>query len=142
MKTCAKCKISKKESDFSMKKADRGWLQPYCIPCNREHKSEWYKKNKKKVADKNKDHLNRNKRFVLDYLSNNPCVDCGEQDLVVLEFDHVSGTKRGNVTALMRARCSLETLKEEIDKCEVVCANCHKRRTYKDSYRIKSAGVV
>jgi len=58
---------------------------------------------------------------------NHPCVGCGETDPVVLEFDHVRGEKKWNV-AMCYGR-SMESLVEEIAKCEIRCANCHRRRT-------------
>lgn len=63
------------------------------------------------------------------YLSEHPCVDCGERDVLVLQFDHVRGVKKGNVTDLVREACSIRTLLREIEKCDVRCANCHQRRT-------------
>ena len=65
----------------------------------------------------------------LEYLLSHPCVDCGEKDPVVLEFDHVRGVKEWNVSLLVRSNSSWKRVLEEIEKCEVVCANCHKRRT-------------
>lgn len=57
------------------------------------------------------------------------CVDCGyDKHPVALEFDHIPGTiKLNNVASLVRG--GLKKLFEEIDKCEVVCANCHRIRT-------------
>jgi hypothetical protein len=65
---------------------------------------------------------------VLDILERTVCTDCGEADPVVLEFDHV-GPKTGDVGQLVRDGVRLARLKEEIAKCEVVCACCHRRRT-------------
>jgi hypothetical protein len=73
--------------------------------------------------------LERNRDYVLLYLRLHPCVDCEESDPVVLEFDHVSGTKLGHVTKLMYQKKKLEVLAAEIAKCQVRCANCHRRKT-------------
>jgi predicted HNH restriction endonuclease len=68
----------------------------------------------------------RNRTFVTDYLSTHPCVDCGNSDIRVLEFDHVRGKKLINVSHAIKRTWSLKKLSEEIDKCEVRCANCHR----------------
>jgi hypothetical protein len=70
----------------------------------------------------------RNLLFLLEYLRGQPCVDCGEADPVVLDFDHV-GQKRWGVVQLAGRECSLTALEREIAECEVRCANCHRRRT-------------
>lgn len=80
----------------------------------------------------------RNRDFVLDHFTSHPCVDCGETDTAVLEFDHLpdKGAKIANVSNLVYRGASLQQLQNEIAKCEVVCANDHKRRT--DARRNKS----
>jgi hypothetical protein len=75
----------------------------------------------------------RNVRHMLDALTGG-CVDCGERDVVVLEFDHV-GDKRSNVTVLAWSECSLARLDEEIACCQVRCCNCHRRRTASERRR-------
>jgi hypothetical protein len=70
----------------------------------------------------------RNVTIVLETLECASCADCGEDDLVVLEFDHV-GEKRGNVSAMAWRGVSEEALRAEIARCDVRCANCHRRRT-------------
>ena len=78
----------------------------------------------------------RNHRHVLAVLERNPCVDCGESDPIVLDFDH-RGDKRSAVS-VMAAWASVATLEQEIAKCEVRCANCHRRKTLAErgSYRL------
>jgi hypothetical protein len=70
----------------------------------------------------------RNLVFLADYLESAPCVDCGEGDPVVLDFDHV-GVKRHGVVELAYREASIASLKREIAVCAVRCANCHRRRT-------------
>lgn len=67
---------------------------------------------------------------VYDYLLQHPCVDCGEQDFMVLEFDHVRGVKEYNISTILSDVMSLETLKVELAKCDVRCSNCHNRITH------------
>jgi hypothetical protein len=65
------------------------------------------------------------------YKATHPCVDCGESDPIVLQFDHLPEFGRSSRRHCVSSRTmSWKALKEEIAKCEVVCANCHCRRTY------------
>jgi hypothetical protein len=76
--------------------------------------------------------LARNRKYVEDYKRSHPCVDCGESDPVCLDFDHRDAVeKRVNVSKILSREASLETLAEEIAKCDMRCANCHRRRTAK-----------
>lgn len=60
-----------------------------------------------------------------------PCTDCGvKYPPYVMDFDHVRGTKKYNVSSMVSRGMSEKTLLEEIAKCEVVCSNCHRARTY------------
>lgn len=66
-----------------------------------------------------------------EYLATHPCVDCGETDIVVLEFDH-QRDKVGAITVMVNKPCGWDTIKAEIEKCLVRCANCHRRKTAKE----------
>jgi L-lysine 2,3-aminomutase len=70
----------------------------------------------------------RNLRLVREVLEASGCIDCGELDLLVLEFDHI-GPKGFNVTRGIWLEYSLERMTTEIAQCEVTCTNCHRRRT-------------
>jgi len=68
------------------------------------------------------------RRYALGLLSDGICADCGLADLLVLEFDHV-GPKTAEISSLIREGYRLERIIEEMRQCELVCANCHRRRT-------------
>lgn len=85
-----------------------------------------------KQKPRNREIWLRNLQFIYDYYSVHPCVDCGESDPIVLEFDHVRDSKIKAVSILVKGRYSLEAIQNEIDKCEVRCANCHKRKTARE----------
>jgi len=90
-----------------------------------------YIRNKEAYKWKDKKCIKRNKDFVLNHLRQHPCIDCGETDPIVLEFDHVKGVKFKELNYMTRNTYSIETIKKEIEKCEVRCANCHRRITAK-----------
>jgi len=77
-----------------------------------------------------------NQKRLVSYLRVHPCVDCGETDIVVLQFDHVRGKKFKEIGRMMA--CAWKTIEREIAKCVVRCANDHIRRTAKvqKSYRV------
>ncbi len=74
--------------------------------------------------------LSRSWEFVLRYLQGHPCIDCQESDPRVLEFDHRDpATKRAPVSVLVAEGYGLDAIAQEIAKCDVRCANCHRIRT-------------
>jgi hypothetical protein len=84
-----------------------------------------------KAAYRNKKYREFLRGKVYDYLSIHSCVDCGESDPVVLEFDHVREKKEWDIAKMLTQAYSWDTILKEIAKCDVRCANCHKRRTAK-----------
>ena len=68
-----------------------------------------------------------------EYKSNNPCVDCGETNPLVLDFDHVRGEKKRNISDMAHACCSINTIIEEMEKCDIRCSNCHRIATYNNN---------
>ena len=113
---------------------------------SREYHNEWYARNREKrrkqLAYYDEKNRERNRKFVCDYLTEHPCVDCGESDILVLEFDHRNGNKDKAVAVGVQARWGLERLAAEIAKCDVRCANCHRRKTMREAghYRISYLG--
>lgn len=82
------------------------------------------KESQKRQRDRNKVHMAR-------YLKEHPCVDCGEGDLRVLTFDHLPEfDKKFDIgRAVSGSTRAWDSILKEIEKCEVVCANCHMKRT-------------
>lgn len=66
---------------------------------------------------------------MLDYLRSKRCVDCGNNDIRVLEFDHKEGLDKIDNVGNMLYRNCWKTILKEIDKCEIRCANCHRIKT-------------
>jgi hypothetical protein len=81
------------------------------------------------------------REFAGAYLAAHPCVDCGEQDTEVLDFDHVAG-KVSLVSALVAWGAPSRRIEEEIARCEVRCANCHRRVTARRAGWSRVAGDV
>jgi len=78
-----------------------------------------------------KRHRIKIRKKVLDFLSDRSCVDCGEKDPIVLDFDHIKPDKKFKTVANMfPGHYSWKSVLSEIKKCEIRCANCHRRKTY------------
>tara|TARA_R110000824_G_scaffold2102_1_gene10027 strand:+ start:1966 stop:2337 length:372 start_codon:yes stop_codon:yes gene_type:complete len=94
----------------------------------------YYEANKDKVKSRtlirNKKQNYKNRKYIAFIKSLSECVDCGEDNTIVLEFDHVRGVKKNNVSDMANQSYSFRTIQKEIDKCEVRCANCHRIVTH------------
>lgn len=130
-KICNRCFIEKDINEFPST-IRRGAIA-YCRTCKKEYDREWHAKNKDRltvIKRKQRANIrNRNQKYITEYLLNHPCIDCGEKDIIVLEFDHREN-KVSNVSELIHL--SLSILIKEINKCDVRCANCHRRKTAKE----------
>ena len=131
---CQGCKESKPETEFYFRDAARTRRQSYCKTCKSQYNRTWYERNRtkhqadvarfKKVRKAELAELIRAAKDV-------PCADCGERyPPWVMDFDHVRGVKRGVVSYLASRTPPVATILDEIAKCEVVCANCHRARTF------------
>jgi|SRR3989338_2809541 len=78
-----------------------------------------------------KRHRIRIRGRLLAFLSAKACVDCGERDPIVLEFDHsIPQKKFKSISKMLSGHYSWNALEKEMKKCEIRCANCHRRKTY------------
>ena len=132
MKKCSRCTKTKEYSDFAKRSAAKDGLANWCKLCFKEYDRDRYRKGDKSRKDKNRlERIEKIRVLLWDYLCNSSCPDCGETDPEVLEFDHLDPSKKeANVSDMLRSR-SWESILGEIKKCEVVCANCHRKRTIK-----------
>lgn len=96
----------------------------------REHRRQWYENNKQVYLDRNRARYEENTRRLRE-IKNRPCMDCGGSfPHFVMDFDHRDGsTKLGTVAGLLRSSSSWVKIQIEIDKCDLVCVNCHRVRT-------------
>lgn len=141
MKICCSCKKKKYESDFNKNKIKKDGLNGICRKCSNERSRRYYiynkKNHRKSVRIRNIKIRKRNQQFIVDILLNSKCADCGISDIRVFEFDHCSGKKFKDISVMI-AYSNIEDLKKEIKKCDIVCANCHRIRTYKRNPSYKS----
>lgn len=131
MKNCARCTNTLDIECFAIQSKKTGKIDSYCRPCRRDYNNNLYKR-KDQIERKNKSNRQnklRNSQYIYDYLKEHPCVKCGENDPVVLEFDHIDRSQKTKGVSVLASGYSMDRLKAEIEKCRVLCANCHRRHT-------------
>ena len=134
MKTCTKCLKSQPLSRFNYKSREKGTLQAHCKSCSRASVRDHYARNAAyyigKARARNLSVKRETQDRIIAFLSTHACVDCGESDPVVLDFDHMDEcNKLASVADMLRDCCAWARIEAEINKCIVRCANCHRRRT-------------
>lgn len=134
-KTCTKCQKKKPLGEFSKNKTRPDGFQVYCKACVVEINKSYYKNTPAK-NEARKGYLTNRKALVEQItlpLKEKGCYDCGEYVKDAMEFDHVRGVKTFNISELhqqkMDTSTMLNSLKEELEKCDICCANCHRIRT-------------
>lgn len=131
MKICTKC-LQKLPAEKFAKKNNKQF-HAHCKTCQKEVNQKHYIKHTNKIKQKaNQSYIER-RDFINSLKTNRACVDCG---IVYkpwqMDFDHLdSQNKIAGLAQMRSSRYSKEAILEEISKCELVCANCHRDRTYK-----------
>jgi hypothetical protein len=132
---CTICRSSREITEFNRKRASPDGLQNVCRECNRRQARAYYARNREahvRVIMKRKA---EQRRLAIDavggYLLTHVCVDCGEADIRVLDFDHrADAKKKADVMRLAQQGYSVAIIMAEIAKCDVRCRNCHAKVTY------------
>lgn len=134
MKKCGKCQEEKRLEDFALNKVKRDGRQAYCRKCNTEWAREKYKESperRRTIVARNQKLKHRNQNAVYEWLQGKACLDCNNPNLMVLTFDHRED-KKYTVSDMVQHGYSLDTIFNEIAKCDIRCFNCH---MIKDSQR-------
>ena len=131
-KVCSRCKQEKPLDEFSLSR--RTSRQAYCRLCANEVGRENYHANKERYFQLARDRDRRLDELINSYKAQ-PCADCGESyPPYVMDFDHGDGAdKEEKISTMRRRRMAFAKIIAEIEKCEVVCANCHRERTNRRS---------
>ena len=139
MKTCYRCKIDKDSSCFGRAASSRDGLHWWCRQCFADHHKRARDANPEKFRERSR--LRRGpcykkRQEFINHKKSIPCADCGVMYKPwVMQFDHLVGTDKKFNLSRGRFR-TYRKIKMEIEKCEVVCANCHAERTHKRTITI------
>lgn len=148
VKMCYKCKEIKPISEIQFRKDRSIDGAELCRACKNSYLKEYYRRDIEarrkyqrewEAKRRNPQHLNRLrgkvKREVKAWLrslkTDNPCMDCGRYfHFAVMDFDHARSNKEFQISTARSFAVSQEELMEELYKCDLVCSNCHRLRTY------------
>jgi hypothetical protein len=125
VRRCSRCRLYLPQESFNRLGDAFQWYCRLCFAAYFRARGDVHR-NQSRVAKQARQGVLQS--HILDYLRRHPCVDCGEPDPVVLDFDHV-GDKSANIARLVTDVAPIVVIDAEVAQCEVVCANCHRRRT-------------
>ena len=132
VKKCYSCGKEKSLAEFPVNRKRADGRGSMCRTCKKAYNAAYYSDTKDRHnparASRRRQLRAEARESVHAYLLEHPCVDCGETDVVVLEFDH-QGDKTTEINKMIHAGRPWPEILAEIEKCEVVCANDHRRRT-------------
>jgi len=132
-KKCGKCGAVKVAADFGINRSRYDGLQVHCRDCKRAFQNAWYQKNKARhvtnVCRTRDRRVHALRKMSNEYLVAHPCVDCGDAETLMLDYDHVRGEKYCEISRMIAACYSWDKIMTEIAKCAVRCVKCHRRKT-------------
>ena len=132
-KVYTKCRCQKDLLLFPAKKKSKDGRASWCRECFKVNWEKRYYGNHQYYRESHNRSRNQireqNARMVFEYLMENPCVRCGESDPIVLEFDHRNRIEKTESISNLILNASWARIKSEIQKCDVLCANCHRRKS-------------
>lgn len=132
-KNCSKCKLAKPVSEFYKNKSKPDGYGNMCKDCMRDYGNTYSKTDKGREIQKEMKRRKRERALnLIKEAKNKPCADCGnEYPHYVMDFDHLGNEEKlFNIGNTSERPLSLTRLQTEIDKCDVVCSNCHRIRTH------------
>jgi hypothetical protein len=133
MKTCNRCREEKPLDEFRNRKASKDGKEAACKNCRQGYDNATYASSpdrKTNIAASNQKRRVERFKFIIDYLKSHPCVDCGQTDWQLLDFDHTNAENKVDSIANMVSKVvPMTRLVAEIEKCVSRCLYCHRKRT-------------
>jgi hypothetical protein len=125
MPICTVCKEDKPVEGFAKDKARKSGHSHRCKECQKTLSGKHYKANKKTYMTRQETRRQKHITRVNEYKSITGCIECGDTRFYVLDLHHRnSDEKEFSVGELTHG--NWEKIQREIDKCDVLCSNCHR----------------
>lgn len=127
MKICSRCKIPQNLDNFCNNKNNIDKKQNYCKTCAKGDTKKYIVKpeNKAKSDKYNSERRKQARQFIISFKQDNSCKKCGESRWYVLDFHHIDPNVKEHMISNMVTRGNVDKIQKEIDKCILLCRNCH-----------------
>jgi hypothetical protein len=143
-KICSRCNVEKYIDDEFQKRKGPNYFSTYswCKVCHAEHQK-LAREPKKKESNKRIQELRTIRRIevqkiIVDHLKSHPCISCNQNNILCLDFDHRDPQeKEFCISSALSTVPRLKRLRKEIDKCDILCANCHRIKTAQSNNNFK-----
>ena len=135
-KICSKCKIEKPVNEFRFRNKAQGIYHSQCKDCEKQRDKVHYRESQeRRIAIRETANFQRNRNLnIVDNAKKNGCKKCGEKRMYVLDFHHRNPQEKDDTIIMNKLKTllalikssSAERIAEEIEKCIILCANCHR----------------
>lgn len=127
-KICNKCQEEKLISEFNKRVSAKDGYQARCRMCNIAYSKKHYKDNKQIYYEKNRKSRKNKRDFIYKIKNGLKCCICSEDETCCLDFHHRDPSKKDFVLGMaVNDGRSMDSILKEINKCAVVCSNCHRK---------------
>ena len=127
-KVCGKCKVEKSIDCFSLKSKIKGTRQSNCKDCQKQYCRQHFKDNTSYYLQKARDTKRRSRETLNKYKETLKCSRCPENDICCLDFHHLNpDEKEISISQAASSGWSFKRLELELNKCIVLCSNCHRK---------------
>ena len=131
-KKCNQCNQTKYLEEFSWKCKSKRRRITRCRECVNNYNRQHYKSNKNYYKAKTNQSYNKLTTLLYSIKFSNSCNKCGENTPSCLEFNHINREdKKYQISSMCRMGKSEEQFIKEVEKCEILCCNCHRKKTAK-----------
>lgn len=140
IKQCSGCRLILPaiSANYGKDSASADGLHKYCKRCKSVQSHKWATSAAGRASRAARILLGQ--EFIMQLLNSTSCQHCGESDPVVLRFDHLlPSTKEYDICWMVSHAFPTSSIQAEVDKCQVLCANCHQRKTahWNNNYKIR-----
>lgn len=138
MRKCTVCHQEKATSEFYYQSRAKNQIHSQCKDCYRDYRKTYSAEHYQKYGDAYRARATirrlKIKRalqiHLMEYMVDKSCIVCGEHDIRVLEFDHLDPKlKSFSIARAVTDGLKWDIILDEINKCQILCSNCHKKKT-------------